>query len=321
MANLLISTQQSFITVFAGLPGAGKSTLGRLLATVQDIHPRLQEVQVSRGWTSQKDLVGYFNPLANRVQPASTGVYDYLRALQEAGGPNEPMAYMMLDEANLSPMEHYWSAFMDMCDGKSNPKLTLGMETLPIPGNLRFLATINYDGTTEPLSQRLIDRAAIIVLESDGRSLSGPVTLAQSDIEFPLSLHQMNELFGNTDTLPPLDPEEADALQSIKAVLGKQDIAFGKPIVVSHRKEMAIKQYCNKARALMGMDNDWMALDYAVLQHVLPLVNGNGTPFKQRLEALKAELIRQELPKSQAYLERMIAFGSQDLHHYDFFCW
>ncbi len=56
IANILISTQQSFTTFFAGLPGVGKTSLCRLIADVQGIRSRLQEVSVARGWTSRKDL-------------------------------------------------------------------------------------------------------------------------------------------------------------------------------------------------------------------------------------------------------------------------
>ncbi len=74
------------------------------------------------------------------------------------------MAYILLDEANLSPIEHYWSAFMGMTDGEGERSLMLGQDRMQIPETLRFLATINYDGTTEPLSPRVVDRAPIIVL-------------------------------------------------------------------------------------------------------------------------------------------------------------
>jgi len=56
------------------------------------------------------------------------------------------MAYVLLDEANLSPIEHYWSTFMGMTDGRRND-LHLGDTVVRIPDHLRFVATINYDRT------------------------------------------------------------------------------------------------------------------------------------------------------------------------------
>ncbi|MYM84156.1 hypothetical protein GTP44_19650 [Duganella sp. FT50W] len=322
IANLLVTTQQSFITVLAGLPGTGKTTLARLLAQVQGLTPRLHEVPVARGWTSQKDLIGYFNPLTSRFQPSNTGVYDYLSALEAETEQERAMSYLLLDEANLSPIEHYWSSFMDMADGKEDRTLRLGQQEIKIPSAMRFIGTINYDGTTEPLSQRLINRAPIIVIDESEITHAESLTTSESlEIAFPLPATQMDELFGKSDELPVFDPREEAAFQRIKKTLVNLDMNNGRPVSISPRKEIAILHYCNKARALMGEDNELTALDLAVCQHILPLVNGNGTRFKSRLELLKTDLDELVLPRSAKYLERMIAYGSQDLHSYDFFCW
>ena len=122
VANLLISTQQSFITFLAGLPGVGKTSLARLITEAQSLDPRLQEVSVARGWTSQKDLIGFYNPLSNRFQSSNTGLYAFIQALSlETKKDEQAMAYVLLDEANLSPIEHYWSAFMAMAGQHNQP--------------------------------------------------------------------------------------------------------------------------------------------------------------------------------------------------------
>lgn len=71
----------------------------------------------------------------------------------------------------------------------------------------------------------------------------------------------------------------------------------------------------------MNSERAFLALDVAVLQHILPLIRGSGNRFGKRLEALKRELDTVELQLSSSYLARMIAFGESDLHTYDFFCW
>ncbi|MFM0320168.1 hypothetical protein PQR36_35200, partial [Paraburkholderia nemoris] len=107
----------------------------------------------------------------------------------------------------------------------------------------------------------------------------------------------------------------------IKRTLLDTDVTRGKPISISPRKELAIRQYCAKARGIMNAENDFLALDIAVLQHILPLVRGSGGKFAKRLDALKRELEVGGLPKSAEYAARMLASGEADLHTYDFFCW
>nr|CAC9201083.1 Uncharacterised protein [Escherichia coli] len=42
----------------------------------------------------------------------------------------------------------------------------------------------------------------------------------------------------------------------------------------------------------MSMESRYLALDYAVSQHILPLLNGYGQGFGKRLEALLNILLR-----------------------------
>jgi len=293
-----------------------------LLAEIQNIKPRIQEISVARGWTSQKELIGFFNPLNSRFQASNTGLYGFLNALSgEENSQSAAMSYALLDEANLSPIEHYWSAFMAMTDGEGERELMLGRDKfkLQIPANLRFIATINYDGTTEPLSDRVVDRAPIIVLEP--KELANPIKTDNLNLLLPISAMKMNELFGNDPTIPVFEYPELSAFNRIKDILSSTGSVPGRPISISPRKEKAIRQFCGKARSIMNEDSDYFALDIAVLQQILPLIRGNGSPFSNRLETLKEELEDSGLHHSAKYLNRMIANGKEDLHTYDFFCW
>lgn len=323
VVNLLISTQQSFITFFAGLPGVGKTSLCNLMIQAQGVDKRLLNVSVARGWTSIKDMVGFHNPLNDRFQPASTGMYEFLRALDteaKAGGSN-PMSYILLDEANLSSIEHYWSAFMGIADATTKQNLPIGQDSLVIPRSLRFLATINYDGTTEPLSPRILNRAGVIVMQPGEIASRQPVD--ESVLQaLPVSSENMDALFGLFDKTPELEVEEKSALEAVSKVLSNPAADKGRSIHISQRKINAIRQYCGRARPIMRSDgNEVTALDWAIMQHILPQVTGHGKKFGNRLSILKKCFEDHDLEKSARYLEQMILSGQSDLDSYEFFCW
>lgn len=321
--NLLISTQQSFITFIAGLPGVGKTSLCNLFTHVQGLTKRSHKVQVARGWTSIKDIIGFYNPLNDKFQPASTGLYEFLSAINSEADNEQinPMCYITLDEANLSSIEHYWSSFMGMTDSTVTQEIQLGQEKFNIPTSLRFLATINYDGTTEPLSPRILDRASVIILSPNDISLPQAIDLSTLQ-DLPISAKDMHSTFGLFKDFPRLEENEQIAFNSIKEVLKDQTPDKGRSIHISQRKIAAIHHYCGRAREIMDEDgNEPVALDWAVLQHVLPQVTGHGSKFGTRLQTLKKCLEDHGLEKSAEHLSRMIDHGQNDLHSYEFFCW
>lgn len=323
VANLLISIQQSFITFFAGLPGVGKTSLCKLMTQAQGVEKRLLSVSVARGWTSIKDMVGFHNPLNDRFQPASTGMYEFLRAIDDEAktGEANPMSYILLDEANLSSIEHYWSAFMGIADATVNQNLPVGQKSLVIPRSLRFLATINYDGTTEPLSSRILDRAGVIVMRPG--DIAPRQIFDESALQaLPLSYGHIDDLFGLFEEVPSLEIGEQSALDAVRDVLRDSSPDKGRSVHISQRKLNAIRQYCGRARAIMRSDgNEVTALDWAIMQHVLPQVTGHGNKFGNRLIGLKKCFEDHDLERSAGYLEQMISSGQNDLHSYEFFCW
>ncbi|MBF0123927.1 MAG: AAA family ATPase [Magnetococcales bacterium] len=306
---------------FVGPPGVGKTSMSRLLAESQNIKQRFHEIPVARGWTSVKDLIGFFNPLAGRFQAANTGLAGFFKDLhkEKEDSVDSAMAYVLLDEANLSPIEHYWATFMAMTDGEKTP-FRIGEDDFSVPDCMRFLATINYDGTTEPLSPRMIDRAPIILMEES--SMEGECTVEESIADIlPVSWNTMEELFGKKERHPSLNEGEKKAFDAVRYVLNKSDGPFGRPIQISRRKEIAIQHFCERGRTLMNSENQLTALDYAIKQHVLPQVRGHGKPFKKRLDELSKVLSDYHLDNSYYILDRMITYGTEDLDSYDFFCW
>ena len=182
--NIAICLTQGFLTVFSGEPGCGKTSICNIFgealglnkiadmiecpADSKEMVGRYVAVSVERGWTSKRDFVGYYNPLSKTFDKSNRRIYDALHQLdtEKRAGILKLPYIILLDEANLSPMEYYWSDFMNICDDLGPySKVNLGEDyVFGVPETLHFVATINNDHTTETLSPRLIDRAWIITL-------------------------------------------------------------------------------------------------------------------------------------------------------------
>lgn len=313
----MISIHQNTLTILAGLPGTGKTSLARLLTKILAPKERISEVSVSRGWSSQKDLIGFQNPLTNRFHSAPTGVYELLTQLDYESKKNiyinAPLSFIILDEANLSPIEHYWSIFYNLTDSiaKKNSLLSIPLGnniTLEFANNLRFIATINYDQTTESLSPRVIDRANIIQIPTNNSSID---TISIEEIEIlNLSYQKCIEFFGLSDFQQEKQTIElSDEVNAIFTDIKKRFKILRIPI--SPRVEFAIKRYCSVAK-------DWMKkeiyrpIDYCVAQRLLPMINLQGDSAKNNLEELLGIFEKNNLKKSSEILKKIIETGKEE---------
>ena len=205
--NIAICLTQGFLTVFSGEPGCGKTSICNIfgealglnkiadmiecLADSKEMVGRYVAVSVERGWTSKRDFVGYYNPLSKTFDKSNRRIYDALHQLdtEKRAGILKLPYIILLDEANLSPMEYYWSDFMNICDDLGpHSKVNLGEDyVFGVPETLHFVATINNDHTTETLSPRLIDRAWIITLPQlnlrDYSSLGNESNIPAEEVE------------------------------------------------------------------------------------------------------------------------------------------
>lgn len=229
-------------------------------------------------------------------------------------------AICLLDEFNLSQPEHYFSPFLEMSDPESKRIVATGDQEVPyleIPQYLRFLGTINNDESVQSLTPRMLDRASIISfdeIEPDyDLSLNTASSLGELDIT-PISGNQFIEAFSAKSLELPHDIDRT--LKVIIDTLRNDKAEFGTPVNVSFRKVKAIRAYHNVTSS-MYIDSRLTALDYAVSQHIIPLLNGYGKNFGQRLEQLK-NVIPDEMELSQKMLRRIIDTGEQNMFTYGF---
>lgn len=318
LVNYMVLLNQNFITVFAGLPGVGKTSLIENLSRVLGLYDRhFLKIPVARGWTSSKDLLGYFNPLTKKYQSSKTGLLNFLRESElDSKEGNDIIRISLLDEANLSPIEHYWSDFLSLADNDYTKKINItDDEAVTFGEKLRFIATVNYDHTTEVLSDRLLSRAPIIKLQPSEYSYeTETVTLPTFDT---FTATQINGLLSRNNK-DYFKGDIKNKFDSIVKSLQEEESGLGQPIIIGHRKYLAVERYCSVAGALMEDQNKFTALDYAVNQYILPLINGRGESYLKRLQSIKDKL--QNMPQSLKQLTKIIESGNDNYRNYKFFC-
>lgn len=336
--NILICYTQGFLTVFSGEPGTGKTSICRILAevlglTVPDRQiPKYKDgfspsrfipVSVERGWTTKRDFIGYYNPLTKSFDRSNRRIFDALSILNlEACGNSTDMPFIvLLDEANLSPMEYYWADFMNICDNiDATSMINLGDEyCFNVPKQLRFVATINNDHTTEALSPRLIDRAWVIKLPKVRSGLTNTVSIeTNADSVVPWS--SLFSTFGaeNNNTVP-LNGESKEIYD------GLLNMCKAARINVSARADKAIRHYWSTAQRLFEKDQNYerlasiVALDYAVAQRMLPHINGSGEKYRDQLKAIKDFCAEHNLRLSSDIIAETIARGEESMFYFQFF--
>ena len=337
IVNLLICISQGFLTVFSGEPGTGKTSICKIISGILGLnHPntilsssdgidrnRFINVSVERGWTTKRDFIGYYNPLTKTFDQANRKVFDGLNLLdiEAKKGYGSIPFFILLDEANLSPMEYYWADYMNVCDDlDQNSNINLGGDyCFRVPSHLKFLATINNDHTTESLSPRLIDRAWIIRLPKVKAGASSPLPLIYDGTEL-VSWKAMIDLFGSSSqSIEPMPEDIGKIYDTLLAKLRESRIT------ISTRSDGAIRRYCQVAQKLFETDVNYgnppslVALDYAIAQKILPHINGSGEKFGESLKQILGFLNEKNLRYSSEILAEIIQKGDDMMSYYQFF--
>jgi MoxR-like ATPase len=181
--------------ILSGLSGTGKTQLA--LKYARAVHgltsniaddPLIFECPVRPEWTDPTGLTGYFDVLTNRYV-----VPTFLEAVLVATAHRESPVFVILDEMNLARVEYYLSDVLSCMETEGRLQLhsnsvplegTTGASIraeLPLPANLFIIGTINIDETTNPVSDKVLDRASVI----DMSSVDVPGFLASLETRFP----------------------------------------------------------------------------------------------------------------------------------------
>ncbi|MCS0411957.1 AAA family ATPase [Vibrio diabolicus] len=319
LVNLVTTIAQNQFTICSGLPGTGKTSLIKRLGMAMNLGNRQHTISVSRGWMSSNDVLGYYNGLSHTYQPAATGLWELLNTLQDEEASKVTPAILLLDEMNLSSPEHYFSSFLDLADGESKREIFTGFpenERLFVPDYLRFIGTINSDETVQPLSPRMLDRAAVIPFDGiiSDAVFAHHCPQPEKPVD-PISASDWLSLFEGKGAT--LSGEPLTIFNEITNVLEEDHEDLGKRVIISYRKRKLIADFVDIAGSLLvEYEGPITALDRAILQHVLPSLSGYGAGFAERLNRLHLTLKKYGLEMSAKCLRKIILEGDEALSSY-----
>lgn len=117
--NFHCSLQTKPFTILYGPSGTGKSKIAELYAdyicTKRNIklEDHLCFIPVRPNWTSPSDLMGFYDYLSDTFIPSA--FYKFLEKAES--DPNNPY-FLVLDEMNLSVVEHYFSDFLSCLESR-----------------------------------------------------------------------------------------------------------------------------------------------------------------------------------------------------------
>lgn len=157
--------------ILAGLSGTGKTWLAEAYANAVGAEYRL--IPVAPNWTTNEDLLGYVDPLNERLYHHTLFSYSLESAAQEyelaqTEGRHPLPYYVVLDEMNLARVEYYFAKFLSAMEVRAREgaaTIELGAQKIvTLYPNLFFIGTINVDETTHDFADKIYDRAQLIEL-------------------------------------------------------------------------------------------------------------------------------------------------------------
>jgi energy-coupling factor transporter ATP-binding protein EcfA2 len=309
IANYHIALKTRPFVILAGLSGTGKSKLTQLYAEALgcasgDAYLRLA---VQPNWTEERYLLGYLD-LNGKWRSEKL-----LRFLLQANRNRNALHFCCLDEMNLARVEYYFASMLSAMEEDREDQRTVTLygedttdveQSVParvkLTDNLAFTGTINIDETTQNLSDKVLDRANIIELntvafdklpEPGGVSPGAPVA--------PLVVSSA-AWRGYRAQAP--DQSRRAQLSELNKLLGRMRLGVG------YRVLREVEWYLANSAGLLPLET---AFDLQVRQRILPRVRGDHH-IEDGLSALREFCEHNALPGSLEKVREMLERLKQD---------
>ncbi len=306
------------LTILAGPSGTGKSSLPRLYAEALGCDEEYLHVPVRPDWLDDRDLIGAFNAIAGRFEPASAGLVERLiAAAADRATGRGGLYFLCLDEMNLARVEHYFAQFLSVLElppearaialfapglaGSNDPYRAY--QRVPIGDNVRFLGTVNIDETTHFFSPKVLDRSQVVAFGPPDLSAPGRAEIAGRlpglrPVSLPTYLGWARRA--------PQEGEARAFLLRVNEALKASRLGLG------FRQRDRVLDYIASAKPFLAEDR---ALDFQLMQVVLPRLRPSAPNYKETLRSLQELIARPRFPRASDMLARILEAPAEN----DFF--
>ena len=281
------------------------------------VEPAKCFVPVRSDWTDPSEVFGYYNALSGQYH-----LTDVLRFIRQAADNLDQPHFLILDEMNLSKVEHYFSDILSCLESRYLEGGSVKQEEIilhnqgsavtaddgtsdnvpgkiSIPLNLYIVGTVNIDESTYMFSPKVLDRANVI--EFNEVNLSGSSSGSSQELHLT-SFPKFGEALPiSADAFKSAPKIVQDRLQSLVSILQPFNMHFGYRTAneISAFVEAVINHVGSKDEDLIA------ALDIQILQKVLPKLSGGHAKLEEPLRVLIGELAREDLEAESITLEML----------------
>ena len=285
--------------IFTGLSGSGKTKLAQTFAKwICESEKQYKIIPVGADWTNREPLLGYPNSLdsSKYVLPDNGALDLILAAIENAEGKDlsdcSPY-FLILDEMNLSHVERYFADFLSGMESKESISLYTGNERkdekgraipkeIKLPPNLFMVGTVNIDETTYMFSPKVLDRANTIEFRVDKIDLEA---FFDAPNEEPTSAIEGSGVVYSKEFMEFVAQETESTNDYQRQLLGFFDALQPIGAEFGYRTANEMNRLMAQLK-MIGLEKNEHALDVAVMQKLLPKLNGSRTKLNKVLSVL-----------------------------------
>lgn len=305
--NYFLSLKTKPFVILSGISGTGKTKITELFSEsigATEENGQFSLIPVRPDWNDGSDLLGYIDIQGEFKEGPLTKI---IKKAQE--DPINPY-FAVLDEMNLARVEHYFSDILSVMEtrkwkeGQVVTSHLLTEETaglhMTLPANLFMVGTVNMDETTHPFSKKVLDRAN--TLEFNKIDLGNLAFLEESGEVESLSigyerfsssyLHLKDVYKKHKDLVHSV----IDELNDINRILEPMYAHVGYRV----RDEISFYIAYNEEAELLPFEQ---ALDYCILQKILPRVTGSDLRVDRALKELYKQFTQKEYSETTSDLQ------------------